>query len=280
MEFQYKEPPINKKKAYFYLTLVGVGLFLIIFWSRISIVIPAGQAGVLFQTFGDGVKTDRTFNEGFHFLMPWNTMKTFEVRQQEASEEMVVLSSNGLEIKVHVSVWFQPTFDKLPLLYKVKGERYVTVVVHPAIRSATRSVIGRYTPDQLYSSKRDDIQKEIYIETKKILESQYVQVNEILVRDITLPPSIKSAIENKLREEQISLQYEFKLQQAEKEAQRLKIEAEGQARANMIIEKSITNKILKAKGIEATKQISESNNAKIIIIGGGKDGLPLILNGQ
>lgn len=253
-------------------------IVLLILWSRVSIVIPAGKAGVLFETFSEGVRMDKTYGEGFHFIMPWNNMSVYEIRQQEIKEEMSVLSSNGLEIKVQVSVWYMPDRSQLPYLHQEKGENYANRIVYPSIRSATRSIIGRYTPDQLYSTKRDDIQKEIFQETKQILEAQYVSLNEVLVRDITLPPAIKNAIENKLREEQISLEYEFKLEQASKEAKRRKIEATGLAVANKILETSLTKRILQNKGIETTKEIATSQNAKIIIIGSGKGGLPLILN--
>jgi regulator of protease activity HflC (stomatin/prohibitin superfamily) len=183
-----------------------------------------------------------------------------------------------LEITVELSAWYQPFYSQLPQLHQEKGMDYVNVIVRPAIRSATRSVIGRYTPDELYASKRDAIQSEIYDETKKILDGQFVQLNEILVRDIMLPVTIKEAIENKLKQEQAALEYEFKLSKAKKEAERQKIEAEGKATANEIISKSLTDKILREKGIIATLELAQSNNSKIVVIGGGGDGLPLILN--
>ena len=133
------------------------------------------------------------------------------------------------------------------------------------------------TPEQLYSSKRDAIQEEIYEETKKILDKQFVQLNEVLVRDVTLPGTIKDAIERKLKQEQESLEYEFRLVTAQKEAERQIIEAQGKADANRILSASLTDKILSDKGIEATIKLSESNNSKVIVIGSGKDGLPLIL---
>ena len=147
----------------------------------------------------------------------------------------------------------------------------------PAIRSAARSVVGRYTPEQLYSSKRDAIQQEIFNETKKIVEDQYIQLNEILVRDVTLPPTIKEAIERKLRQEQESLEYEFRLTKAQKEAERQKIDAEGKAVANKILSESLTDKVLKEKGIQATLELAKSNNSKVIVIGSGDDGMPIIL---
>ena len=162
-------------------------------------------------------------------------------------------------------------------LHKEKSEAYKQRILLPAIRSAARSVVGRYTPEQLYSSKRDAIQTEIFVETQKIVDDQYIQLNEILVRDVTLPPSIKEAIERKLKQEQESLEYEFRLVTAEKEADKQRIEARGKADANRILAASLTPNILRDKGIEATLKLAQSSNSKVVVVGSGDDGLPLIL---
>ena len=141
-------------------------------------------------------------------------------------------------------------------------------------------MIGRYTPEQLYSTKRDAIQNEIFEETKKKVEPQHVQINSVLVRDVTLPPSIKEAIQRKLTQEQEALEYEFRLEKAKQEAEKVRIEAEGKALANRILNASLTRNILREKGIEATLKLSESTNAKVIVIGSGDDGLPIILGNQ
>lgn len=145
------------------------------------------------------------------------------------------------------------------------------------MRSAARSVVGRYTPEQLYSSKHDAIQAEIFEETKKIVDDQYIELDEVLVRDVTLPPTIKEAIERKLRQEQESLEYEFRLVSAQKEAERQRIQAQGKADANQILSESLNDKILRDKGIEATLELAKSNNSKVIVVGSGDDGLPIIL---
>jgi regulator of protease activity HflC (stomatin/prohibitin superfamily) len=137
--------------------------------------------------------------------------------------------------------------------------------------------VGRYTPEQLYSSKRDAIQQEIFEETQKIVAGQYIQLNEVLVRDVTLPPTIKDAIERKLKQEQESLEYEFRLVTAQKEAEKVRIEAQGKADANRILSASLTDKILQDKGIEATLMLAQSPNTKVVVVGSGNDGLPLIL---
>ncbi|HRV55267.1 MAG: prohibitin family protein [Flavobacteriaceae bacterium] len=263
------------------LPTIVVLVILIILIAKSAVTIGAGKAGVLYKTFGDGVVVDEPpLGEGFHVVAPWNKVTIYEVRQLEVFEQMKVLSSNGLEIQIDASAWYQPIYDDLGKLHKNRGENYLERVIQPAIRSAARSVVGRYTPEQLYSSKRDAIQDEIFHETKKILDNQYIQLNEVLVRDVTLPPTIKEAIERKLKQEQESLEYEFRLVTAQKEAEKVKIEAQGKADANKILSASLTDKILQDKGIEATIKLAESPNSKVVVIGSGDSGMPIILGNQ
>lgn len=258
--------------------VIVILILAIILIAKSAVTIDAGEGGVLYKTFGGGVVTDQPpLNEGFHLIAPWNKVIIYEVRQQEIFEKLKVLSSNGLEIELEATAWYQPAYASLGSLHKEKGQSYVQRVLQPALRSAARSVVGRYTPEQLYSSKRDVIQVEIYQETKKIVEDQYIQLNEILIRDVTLPATIKNAIERKLKQEQESLEYEFRLVTAAKEAEKVIIEARGKADANRILSASLTDKILRDKGIEATLKLSESPNSKVIIIGAGDSGMPLIL---
>lgn len=260
------------------LPAVFIIILLIILISKSAITIGSGEAGVLYRTFGNGVVTDEPpLNEGFHIVAPWNKVFVYEVRQQEVFEKMKVLSSNGLDIQLDASAWFQPDYISLGKLHQEKSEQYKERILLPAIRSAARSVVGRYTPEQLYSSKRDAIQVEIFEETRNIVKDQYIQLNEILIRDVTLPPTIKEAIERKLKQEQESLEYEFRLVTALKEAEKVTIEAQGKADANRILSASLNDQILKDKGIDATIRLAESPNSKIVVIGSGGDGLPLIL---
>lgn len=260
------------------LPILFAGIILIILIAKSTVTINSGEAGVLYQTFGGGVVVDEPpLSEGFHFVAPWNKVIIYEVRQQSLSETMQVLSSNGLEIVLDATIWFQPTYSNLGRLHRERGEAYIQRVVQPAIRSAARAVVGRYQPEQLYASKREAIQQEIFEETEILLENQYVQINEVLVRDVSLPPTIKDAIERKLRQEQESLEYEFRLTKAEQEAERQRIDAEGKARANRILDASLTPLVLREKGIQATVELAKSPNAKVVVIGSGDDGMPLIL---
>ncbi|MGJ8732496.1 MAG: prohibitin family protein [Cellulophaga sp.] len=259
------------------LPAIFIGVLIIVLIFKSAVTIDSGKAGVLYRTFSDGVVTDEPpLGEGFHVVAPWNKVFIYEVRQQEVMEKMSALSSNGLDIKLEASAWFQPVRSELGKLHQEKGEDYIQRVLLPTIRSAARSVVGRYTPEQLYSSKRDAIQQEIFDETQKIVKGEYIQLNEILVRDVTLPPTIKDAIERKLKQEQESLEYEFRLVTAKKEAEKVTIEAQGKADANRILSASLNDQILKDKGIDATLKLAESPNSKVIVVG-GEGGLPLIL---
>jgi|TARA_B110000240_G_scaffold183130_1_gene216576 prohibitin 1 len=261
------------------LPILAVGFFILILISRSSVNIGYGEAGVLFRTFGGGVVTDEpALGEGFTIISPWNKVFLYNVKQQEFFEgNMQVLSSNGLEITLDVSVLYQPDVEKLGFLHQQKGENYVNIVLIPQIRAVARSVVGRYTPEQLYSTKRDAIQNEIFEETKKVVKDQYIQLNAVLVRDVALPQAIKEAIERKLGQEQEALEYEFRIAKSIKEAERQLIDAQGKAKANRILSASLTDKILQEKGIEATLKLAESPNAKVIVIGSGKTGMPIIL---
>ncbi len=272
-----EQQELNYKKIVPMALIAGLIIFFIISWNSITITIGAGEGGVLFKRFGGGIDLKNSYGEGFHFIAPWNKMYLYEMRQQEVSEEMNVLSSNGLEIFIDVSAWYLPVNGELGHLHAEIGSNYLHRIVIPGLRSSTRSVIGRYTPEQIYSTKRDAIQDEVFEEISELLSDKYVQINQVLIRSVKLPPTIKQAIEGKLKQEQESLEYKFKLEKAQKEAARQIIEAEGKASANRIVSASLTDRILREKGIEATLKLAESNNTKVVVVGSGKDGLPIIL---
>ena len=260
--------------------VVIVTIILIILLAKSAVTIGPGEGGVIFERFGDGIDTEKTYGEGFHVVAPWNTMIVQKVRQQSISDDMNVLSVNGLDITVSGTIWFEPEYKNLGKLIKTKGVDYIRELLSPSINAAAKSVVGRYTPEQLYSSKRDIIEKEILEEVKKELDGQYVNVKRVLVENVRLPNSIKDAIERKLKQEQESLEYEFRLVTAQKEAEKVIIEAKGKAESNRILSASLTDKILQDKGIEATVKLSESPNSKVIVIGSGDSGMPIILGNQ
>ncbi|MGB0892208.1 MAG: prohibitin family protein [Flavobacteriaceae bacterium] len=257
-----------------------IAVLAIILFSKSTVTIGPGEGGVIFKTLGDGIDTETTYGEGFHIVAPWNRMIIQKVRQQSISDNMNVLSVNGLDITVSGTIWFEPEYKNLGKLIQTKGEDYIRELLSPAINAAAKSVVGRYTPEQLYSSKRDIIELEILEQVRAELKGQYVNVKRVLVENVKLPNTIKDAIERKLKQEQESLEYEFRLVTAKKEAEKVIIEAKGKADANRILSASLTDKILQDKGIEATVKLSQSSNSKVVVIGSGKTGMPIILGNQ
>lgn len=249
-----------------------------IFTSTIFITLDPGEEGLLFRRFGGGIDPEKPpYQQGFHIVAPWNNIIVYDVRIQEREEEMDVLSSNGLNVSVDVSMRYQPMPGKIGYIHNEIGTGYVDKVVIPEIRSATRKIIGRYTPEEFYSSKRETVQQEIEEEVSVQLEAKNIRLDALLLRSIKLPETIQAAIERKLKQEQESLEYEFRLVKEEKEAQRKAIEAAGIKEFQDIVSQGISQNYLRWKGIEATQSLAESENAKIVVIGSGEDGLPLIL---
>jgi regulator of protease activity HflC (stomatin/prohibitin superfamily) len=179
-----------------------------------------------------------------------------------------------------MTVFYQPVYDKLGYLETERGSRYKEKVIQPAMRSVAREVIAQYLPEEFNTTKREEIQLEIENRLAEKLSSNYIQLNDVLIRNIELPLTLEQAIERKLQQEQESLEYEFRIEKASKEAERKRIEAEGIRDFQNIVSQSISDDLLQWKGIEATTELAGSNNAKVVVIGSGESGLPLILGGN
>ncbi len=238
-------------------------------------VVDSGHRALVFETLGGGT-SHKMLGEGMHLMPIWNGVIPYDLRVQELKESLSVLSSNGLAIRVDASVRFRPKEDELFELQTQIGPNFADIVVAPVVRSEARKVFGRYAPEEIYSTKREEIERQIQEEVKKALEGKHVVVEAVLVRDIELPDAIKNAIADKLAEEQRSQKMRFTLDRERQEAQRKLIEAEGISKYQTIVRQGLTNEYLSYKGIEATQRLAESANAKIVIVGGGKNGLPLV----
>ncbi|MBV6644021.1 MAG: prohibitin family protein [Cyclobacteriaceae bacterium] len=263
--------------------LLIIGLIVVItFSNRMFLTIEAGEAGVIFRPFGKGLDKETVYGQGFHVIAPWNTMYVYNVKEQKAEESMDILDKNGLSISVDITLRFNPIPSRIGFLHERFGKAYIGSLVVPEVRSAVRQVMGRFTAEEIYSTKRAEVEASIIQETGATLSSEKnnILMNALLIRSINLPANIKSAIENKLQQEQEALAYQFRLEKEKSEAERKRIAAEGEARANDIINSSLSEKLLKMRGIEATQQLSNSDNTKVIVIGNGSDGLPLILGGN
>ncbi len=240
--------------------------------------IDSGRAGILWKFLG-GTQPE-VYDEGVQIVAPWNRMYVYDIRTQDRKEDLVVLTSNGLSVALEASIRYRPIRAELSKLHTQIGPRYYDVILGPIVRSEARKVGGRYTPEEIYSTKREIVGESIYNEVKKMLEGKHVELEAILVRNVELPTNIKAAISEKLEEEQKALKMVFTLNREEKEADRKRIEAKGIADFQRVVSEGISLKLLRWKGIEATEKIASSPNAKVIVIGSGPDGLPLILGGS
>jgi regulator of protease activity HflC (stomatin/prohibitin superfamily) len=269
----------NRKFLPFIVTGVIALIVLLYLSSEIFITIKAGERGVLYKRFQGGTDFDISYTPGFHMKAPWNEIYVYNVRENIINEKMDVLDKSGLSVSVDVSVRFFPIYKQIPFLHEFFGEQYVELLVKPEVRSTVRRVMGRYTAEEIYSTKRAEVEDAIIKETEEILRSEdnNIQMQALLIRSINLPDQIKKAIEAKLQQEQEALAYTFRLDREQSEAERKRIEAEGISKFNEIINASLSEQILKQRGIEATLELAQSPNAKVVVIGGGKEGLPLIL---
>ncbi len=268
---------ISPKKATFLLTIGLVGIFVVLFSSRLFYTIPQGFEGYIFYTFGNGLDKENVKGQGFHLKFPWDNLIKYDVRIQENMSTMEVLAENGLTIAMELSYRYNPMAGKSGYIEESIGSNYHDKIIIPEIRSVSREVIGEYLPEELYSTKRETIEDEIFEKTLVALERKFINLDAVLIRDVTLPQTLQDAIEKKLKQEQEALEYDFKIEKAQKEAKRLEIEAKGKAKANDILDASLTENVLRDKGIEATMKLAESPNSKVVVVGSGKDGLPLIL---
>ena len=259
--------------------IIGL-IFIVLFGSSMFKTIDPGEKGIIFKKFGGGLDKETIFGQGFHVIAPWNTLHIYDVKIHETFEKMEVLSKNGLSIKIDLSFRYMPVQEKIGYLHDEIGRNYLERIIKPEIRSVTREVIGNYLPEELYSTKREAIEDEIEALTREKVEAKYLTLDAILIRDVTLPLTLRNGIEKKLVQEQESLEYEFKIDKARKEAQRKEIEANGIAKFQQIVNRTITPQLLKWKGVEATQEIAKSSNAKVIVIGNGDGDLPIILGGQ
>jgi regulator of protease activity HflC (stomatin/prohibitin superfamily) len=269
-----------KKKQLIIIIGIAALLLILIFSSRMFYIIQPGERAVIFRPFTTGLDKENIYSPGFHIVAPWNDFHVYDVKELKAEETMDVLDKSGLKVIIDVSVRFNPIYNQIGSLHEVFGKNYINQLVIPEVRSSVRQVAGRYTAEEIYSTKRNEVEQTIISETNKILGANFIDMRALLIRSISLPTQIQQAIESKLTQEQEFLAYQFKLEKEKSEAERRRIAAEGEARANNIITSSLTANLLKMRGIEATAELAKSPNTKVVVVGSGKDGLPLILGGM
>ncbi|HEY5163754.1 MAG TPA: prohibitin family protein [Terriglobales bacterium] len=253
--------------------LVGLVLVVILLWMSVAYV-PAGHVGVL-TIFGR--VTGQVLSEGTHLVNPFTVNTTMSVRTQEVKETASVPSNEGLIMTLDTSLLFRLDPKKAPDMYRTVGPLYMDVVVDPNLRSAIREATASHTAQTLYSGEREAVAKEILSNLQEKLKDRGVIIESILLRDIQLPQALKTSIESKQQAEQESLAMSFRLQKEKQEADRKRIEAQGIRDFQQTVAQGISAQLLEWKGIEATETLAKSPNTKIVVIGGQKSGLPLIL---
>ena len=278
--------------------LMVATLVAIVLYPHMVITVPSGEVGVLWKRFGGGTVLDprQLKNEGFHLILPWNEVFLYDLRLQSFTESYNAISSDGVNLTATVIVRFRLQRDAVPVLHQSIGPNYVKVLAQPGIGSVTREVIAQYNAEQVYSTARQEIQDKIrsLVEARlseKMMEHEGEEGEEsyrvplrdifilydILVTGIELPAAIVAAINRKTEQYYIAEEYKFRVEREKRESERKKIEAEGIRDFQQTVSQGISESYLRWRGIEATLQLSQSANAKVVVIGSGKDGLPIIL---
>jgi regulator of protease activity HflC (stomatin/prohibitin superfamily) len=257
--------------------------FLLCLTPHVLVIIPAGEVGVYYSVLAGGVQTDRVYGEGSHLKWPWDTITLYDLRVNKMQQHFDVISANGLTVGVTTSVRYYPIRKVLPLLHKMIGPDYAFKIVFPQVQSLVRRVFGHYTPEEIYTTKRELIESTLESAAQELGEN-YVRLNDLLVLSIELPPTIQDAIQSKLVQQQASEEMKFRISREIQEKERKLIEAEGIEAYNTVVRSSLQvaqgndpGDFLRFKGIEATLELAKSTNSKIVVIG-GSDRLPLIMD--
>ena len=272
------------------LTLVGVVLF-----PHVAVTVPSGHVGVLWKRFGGGTVLDprQLKDEGLHLVWPWNEVFLYDLRLQSITDTYNAISSDGVSLAATLIVRFRLQRDAVPVLHQSIGRENLQLLAKPGIGSLTREVIAQYTAEQVYSTARQEIQEKIRSLAEDSLSQKMMEregdapyrvslrdtviIYDTLVQSIELPPLVVNAINRKTEQYYISEEFKFRVEREKRESERKKIEAEGIREFQTIVSQGISDSYLRWRGIEATLQLAQSTNSKVVIIGSAKDGLPLIL---
>jgi regulator of protease activity HflC (stomatin/prohibitin superfamily) len=265
----------NKSESTF--AFIGLIVAIIIAVMQFWTIIPAGHVGVVDFL---GNVSDNTLKPGINLVNPMATVVKFDARTQELKETMNVPSKEGLTVTLEISLLYSLSFEYANRIYKTVGENYAETILIPQFRSVVRGVTASYDAKALYTAEREVLADRIEKELSALVKSRGITLEAAPLRQITLPPGLTASIEEKLKADQESQRMQFVLLKESQEAERKRIEAKGIADFQDIVSKGINEQLLKWKGIEATEKLAGSPNSKVVIIGSGKEGLPIILGGD
>jgi prohibitin 1 len=260
------------------LMLLAVALLVVLGMGACSVsCVPTGHVGIVTRF---GKVTGTTLSEGLNFVPPLYNVQDLSVQTQEIKETSDTPSEEGLIFKLDVSLLYRLSPQLAGQVYQTIGTGYADTVIAPTLRSAIRAVTSAHKAADLYSVARERVQEEMFTQVTAALQPRGIVVDKILLRDMALPATLKASIEGKQQAEQESQKMQFTLARERQEAERKRIEAQGIADFQQIVTQGISDKLLEWKGIEATLDLAKSQNSKVVIVGAGKGGLPLILGGQ
>jgi regulator of protease activity HflC (stomatin/prohibitin superfamily) len=256
------------------LAMVVAGLFLVILLFAAVAKVPAGHVGVL-TLFGR--VTGEVLPEGMHLVNPFKSNNVMSIRTEQVKESASVPSSEGLVMALDTSLLFHLNPAKAADVYRQIGPNYADTIVEPSLRAAIREATASHSANALYTGEREKVAHEINAQLIRELNKRGIEVENVLLRDIQLPATLKASIETKQQAEQESLAMAFRLQKERQEADRKRIEAQGIHDFQQIVSQGISPALLQWKGIEATEALARSPNTKVVVVGNPKNGLPLIL---
>ncbi|TNE63512.1 MAG: prohibitin family protein [Alphaproteobacteria bacterium] len=279
----------------FILTMLIVIMLGAVSYPLTVFTVPAGHVGVLFSRFDGGTVTNYIFNEGLHSKWPWNFVYVYDARLQVITERYDVLTRDGISIDVEMAYRFRIEKKLAPYLHQRVGKDYREIVLNSEIGSKLRAVLANYSLEDVYALNRTKLEQMVMEDAsndverrKKVFKDlpedpeyeedlKLIHIDGIRIKSIKLPKRINDAIEEKLEQLQIAQEYSYRIQREKLEAERKRIEAQGIHDFQEIVNKGISDAFLRWKGIEATLELSKSENSKIIFFGAPKTGLPLIL---
>jgi regulator of protease activity HflC (stomatin/prohibitin superfamily) len=262
-----------------------------VLWERIVINIPAGHSGVMWRRFSGGTDViSPPVREGIHLIWPWDRIFDYDMRLAVKDAVYDVVSNEGVQLKMGVAIRYRPIPATLGQLHKNVGPNYLTKMLVPSVGSVGRERIARYKAEELYSSKRFVIRDEMYAAATNYHfgvggrdddgnTGNLVALQDILILEVWLPDRLREATEKKLEQEQIVGEYQFRVEREKLESARKAVEAEGIRKFQEIVTPGISDAYLRWQGIDATLKLSSSPNSKLVIMGNGPGGLPVILNG-
>jgi prohibitin 1 len=257
--------------------VIGAGflfLLIIIFLFNSVIKVPTGSVTVL-TLFGR--VTGEVLPEGIHVINPLKSTNDLSIRTQEIKESASVPSAEGLVMNLDTSLIYHLNPEKAADVFRSVGPRYLDVLIEPNLRAAIREATASHSANALYTGEREMVAKQVFDQLAAKVGQRGVTVESVLLRDIQLPLTLKASIETKQQAEQEALAMNFRLQKEKQEAERKRIEAAGIRDFQQIVAQGISTQLLEWKGIEATENLAKSPNAKVVVIGNNKNGLPLIL---